>query len=291
MPMRNLMPALAGVALAAVTAVVRQKRARRMDRRRPARSPRRPAPNSSEPQIVDSGRGRILSWVERAGKTSHLKFAERSGIGMVARGDCRVRKRLVPQLRGRPVGHAPERRNARRAVAAAARPDHGSVQPAPFVLEGQRQDMGAFVHAAQRRHEDAARLRVARRDAGQHARRRLARRTQQSVRFRQARHGHDDASLCGVRLRLEANHGRGDRPQGLRMLPDDGGRNLRRRAHRIQGPQRRRGARYRRVAPRERQMDRCDAGRRRQLEARLLPRQRSDAHARADATSSRRGSP
>jgi len=38
-------------------------------------------PNSSEPQIVDSGRGRILSWVERAGTTSHLKFAERSGSG------------------------------------------------------------------------------------------------------------------------------------------------------------------------------------------------------------------
>jgi hypothetical protein len=41
-------------------------------------------PNSSEPQIVDSGRGRILSWVERAGKTSHLKFAERSGSGWSA---------------------------------------------------------------------------------------------------------------------------------------------------------------------------------------------------------------
>ncbi len=35
-------------------------------------------PNSSEPQIVDSGRGRILSWVERAGATSHLKFSERT---------------------------------------------------------------------------------------------------------------------------------------------------------------------------------------------------------------------
>jgi hypothetical protein len=38
-------------------------------------------PNSSEPQIVDSGRGRILSWVERAGAMSHLKFAERTVSG------------------------------------------------------------------------------------------------------------------------------------------------------------------------------------------------------------------
>ena len=38
-------------------------------------------PNSSEPQIVDSGRGRILSWVERVGTMSHLKFAERMGSG------------------------------------------------------------------------------------------------------------------------------------------------------------------------------------------------------------------
>jgi hypothetical protein len=38
-------------------------------------------PNSSEPQIVDSGRGRILSWVERAGATSSLKFAERTASG------------------------------------------------------------------------------------------------------------------------------------------------------------------------------------------------------------------
>ena len=38
-------------------------------------------PNSSEPQIVDSGRGRILSWVERAGAMSHLKFSERTASG------------------------------------------------------------------------------------------------------------------------------------------------------------------------------------------------------------------
>lgn len=38
-------------------------------------------PNSSEPQIVDSGRGRLLSWVERTGKTSYLKFAERTASG------------------------------------------------------------------------------------------------------------------------------------------------------------------------------------------------------------------
>jgi hypothetical protein len=38
-------------------------------------------PNSSEPQIVDSGRGRILSWVERAGTMSHLKFSERTASG------------------------------------------------------------------------------------------------------------------------------------------------------------------------------------------------------------------
>ena len=38
-------------------------------------------PNSSEPQIVESGRGRILSWVERVATTSYLKFSERNGSG------------------------------------------------------------------------------------------------------------------------------------------------------------------------------------------------------------------
>ena len=38
-------------------------------------------PNSSEPQIVESGRGRILSWVERVATTSYLKFSERTDSG------------------------------------------------------------------------------------------------------------------------------------------------------------------------------------------------------------------
>ncbi len=48
--------------------------------------------NSFEPQLTASDRGVILSWIERAGKTAHLKFAERSSSGWtpattVASGD------------------------------------------------------------------------------------------------------------------------------------------------------------------------------------------------------------
>jgi hypothetical protein len=38
-------------------------------------------PNSSGPQLTASDRGIILSWVERAGATAHLKFAERTATG------------------------------------------------------------------------------------------------------------------------------------------------------------------------------------------------------------------
>jgi hypothetical protein len=50
------------------------------------------APNSNEPRLTASDRGIILSWVERAGATAHLKFAERTSTGWsqpatVASGD------------------------------------------------------------------------------------------------------------------------------------------------------------------------------------------------------------
>ena len=50
------------------------------------------AQNSSEPRLTSSDRGVILSWVERAGATAHLKFAERTSSGWsqpasVASGD------------------------------------------------------------------------------------------------------------------------------------------------------------------------------------------------------------
>ena len=41
-------------------------------------------PNSSEPQLTASSRGITVSWVERAGTTAHLKFAERSASGWSA---------------------------------------------------------------------------------------------------------------------------------------------------------------------------------------------------------------
>ena len=49
-------------------------------------------PNSNEPRLTASDRGVILSWVERAGSTAHLKFAERTSSGWsqpttVASGD------------------------------------------------------------------------------------------------------------------------------------------------------------------------------------------------------------
>lgn len=55
-------------------------------------SPSPSGPNSSEPQLTTSTRGIILSWVERAGATAQLKFAERTSSGWsrpttVASGD------------------------------------------------------------------------------------------------------------------------------------------------------------------------------------------------------------
>jgi hypothetical protein len=41
-------------------------------------------PTSSEPQIMASDRGLVLSWIERVGKTNSLKFAERTGSGWSA---------------------------------------------------------------------------------------------------------------------------------------------------------------------------------------------------------------
>jgi hypothetical protein len=41
-------------------------------------------PVTSEPQIIASDRGLVLSWVERVGKTTSLKFAERSASGWSA---------------------------------------------------------------------------------------------------------------------------------------------------------------------------------------------------------------
>lgn len=39
------------------------------------------APNSSEPQLTASDRGLVLSWLERAGQTSRLTFADRTSAG------------------------------------------------------------------------------------------------------------------------------------------------------------------------------------------------------------------
>jgi hypothetical protein len=80
MPLRRLVLPLAGIALvvAALSCGRTEPAAWTVTVQRLA-SPA--GPNSSEPQIIDSGRGRLLSWVERTGKTSHLKFAERTASG------------------------------------------------------------------------------------------------------------------------------------------------------------------------------------------------------------------
>ena len=80
MPMRNLTSLLALAALVVVSASCgRSEPAAWTVAVQRVASPA--GPNSSEPQIVDSGRGRILSWVERAGATSHLRFSERTASG------------------------------------------------------------------------------------------------------------------------------------------------------------------------------------------------------------------
>ncbi|MBI4887238.1 MAG: exo-alpha-sialidase [Acidobacteria bacterium] len=83
MPMRLIVAAVAAaVVLAAAASCGRREPAQWTVTVQRVASPA--GPDTSEPQIVDAGRGRILSWVERAGKTSHLKFAERSGDGWSA---------------------------------------------------------------------------------------------------------------------------------------------------------------------------------------------------------------
>ena len=79
MPMRNLTSLLALAALVVSSACGRSEPAAWTVTVQRVASPA--GPNSSEPQIVDSGRGRILSWVERAGAMSHLKFSERTASG------------------------------------------------------------------------------------------------------------------------------------------------------------------------------------------------------------------
>ena len=178
MPMRTHLLPFAGIALVAVTASC--------GRTEPAawtvsvqRLASPAGPNSSEPQIVDSGRGRILSWVERVGTTSHLKFAERMGSGWspavtaASGNDWFLSYADVPSVMrltdGTLVAQWLQQLD----------PITEAYQPAPFVFERQRQDVGAFVHAAQRWNQDAAWLCIAARDARQHARRRMARWTQQ----------------------------------------------------------------------------------------------------------------
>jgi hypothetical protein len=79
MPMRNLTSLLALAALVVSSSCGRSEPAAWTVAVQRVASPA--GPNSSEPQIVDSGRGRILSWVERAGTMSHLKFSERTVSG------------------------------------------------------------------------------------------------------------------------------------------------------------------------------------------------------------------
>lgn len=80
MPIRTILPALVGAALA-LTALS-------CERSEPAewtmtvqRVAPPAGPNSSEPQITPSESGLVLSWIERVGKTTSLKFAERSASG------------------------------------------------------------------------------------------------------------------------------------------------------------------------------------------------------------------
>ena len=124
MPMRTHLLPFAGIALVAVTASC--------GRTEPAawtvsvqRLASPAGPNSSEPQIVDSGRGRIqLGRTRRHDIAPEIRRAH--GVGMVAGRNRRVGKRLVPQLCGRPVRDATDRWDARRTVAATARSDYGS---------------------------------------------------------------------------------------------------------------------------------------------------------------------
>ena len=68
--------------------------------------------NSSVPQMTVSGDRIVLSWVERAGKTSSLKFAERTATGwspamtVIASDRMMVNSADVPSVRATPAGFA-----------------------------------------------------------------------------------------------------------------------------------------------------------------------------------------
>ena len=83
MRIRILFPAL--VAAALLTAVVscgRPDPAQWAVTVQPVASPA--GANSSEPQLAVSERGVLLSWIERVGTTTYLKFAERTALGWTA---------------------------------------------------------------------------------------------------------------------------------------------------------------------------------------------------------------
>lgn len=82
MPTRIFLPSLAGAALLLVTACGSSDPAEWTMTLQRVASPA--GASSSEPQIIASDRGFVLSWIERVGKTTSLKFAERSGSGWSA---------------------------------------------------------------------------------------------------------------------------------------------------------------------------------------------------------------
>jgi len=82
MPIRSIVPVLAVACLVAAVSCTKREPPQWTVAVQHTASPA--GPNTSEPQIVSSGRGAILSWVERIGKTSYLKFADRSASGWSA---------------------------------------------------------------------------------------------------------------------------------------------------------------------------------------------------------------
>ncbi len=116
--------------------------------------------DSASPQITVSGGKTLLSWLERAGEKTALKFAERLPAGWSAPVVVMAERTPHHQLRGRALGSRARGRIAGRALDRDERAGSGGVRSEDFHVARQRQDLVGARQSPPRRHEDAARVRV-----------------------------------------------------------------------------------------------------------------------------------
>ena len=99
-------------------------------------------PDSSEPQLTGADDNLVLSWIDRSGSLTHLKFSRRTSTGWTPAVTAASGRTVVRKLRRRAVGDPPLRRDAGRTMARGDRPAARSLRPPVVLLEGRGQDGG-----------------------------------------------------------------------------------------------------------------------------------------------------